>query len=87
MHCWHLKNQFCVVGEETSSISLFINFNMDNHSIGKFVLMAGSGSFISVKILSGYGRRGALQGENSLYVSVCFNDIQMLTIIKRLMVL
>lgn len=33
------------------SISLFINFNMDNHSIGKFILMAGSGSFISVKIL------------------------------------
>lgn len=51
MHCWHLKNQFCVVGEETSSISLFITFNMDNHSIGKFLLMAGSGSFISVKIL------------------------------------
>jgi len=51
MHCWHVKNQFCVVGEETSSIRLFTNFNMDNHSIGKFILMAGSGSFISVKIL------------------------------------
>lgn len=60
---------------------------MDNHSIGKFVLMAGSGSFISVKILSGYAEEKHCKGKNSLYVSVCFNDLQMLTIIKRLMVL
>lgn len=46
MHCWHLKDQFCVVREKTSSISPFINFHMDNHFIGIFILMAGSGSYI-----------------------------------------
>lgn len=48
--------------------------------------MAGSGSFISVKILSGYGKKKHLQREIA-FVFHLFNDLQMLTIIKRLMVL
>lgn len=42
-------------------------------------------SNLNVKV-SEYGR-GPLQGENSFYVVVYFNDLKKLTIIKRLVVL